>query len=217
MSSAVRVKICGLTRLEDALAACDAGADALGFNFFSGSRRCVTPAVARDIVRRLPPFVTAVGVFVNQPREDVAHIADEVGLQVLQLHGDETPEDCAGFSLPVIKALRADASLTAARVAAYPVRAVLLDTPALTFGGTGIVFDWTRVGALALPLPVLLAGGLHPGNVADAVRVARPWAVDVASGVESAAGIKDAEAMRRFVRAARSVSLEASSRGESIP
>jgi phosphoribosylanthranilate isomerase len=213
----LRVKICGLTRLQDALAACDAGADALGFNFWPGSKRYVSPAAARELIRALPPFVTTVGVFVDQPRDEIARIATELGLHALQLHGDESPGACAGWRLPVIKALRADATLSAARVAAYPVRAVLLDTPAATFGGTGVSFDWTRVGTLALPLPVVLAGGLTPANVAEAVRVARPWAVDVASGVEIEPGVKDATAMRSFVSAARAAAEHPSTQGGSSP
>jgi phosphoribosylanthranilate isomerase len=217
VTTGVRVKICGITRLQDALAACDAGADALGFNFWPGSKRHVSAAVAAGIVRALPPFVTVVGVFVDQPREELARIAGEVGLHVLQLHGDEAPEDCAGHGLPVIKALRADASLSAGRIAAYPVRAVLLDTPAPAFGGTGVPFDWTAVASLTVPVPVILAGGLTPDNVGEAVRVARPWAVDVASGVESAPGVKDTLAMRRFVRAARAAADADSRQGGSAP
>ncbi len=205
--SATRVKICGITRLADALEAVRLGADALGFNFWPGSRRHVTPAAARDILRRLPPLVTAVGVFVNQPEEEIRAAAAASGVQVLQLHGDETPELCARLPLPVVKAVPADRAQDVDRLRAYGAAAILLDTPTAGFGGSGRVFDWSLADGIPSALPVILAGGLLPENVADAVRRLRPYAVDVASGVESSPGVKDAGRMARFVAAVREVVL----------
>jgi phosphoribosylanthranilate isomerase len=205
--SATRVKICGITRLEDALEAVRLGADALGFNFWPGSRRHVAPAAAREIVRRLPPLVTTVGVFVNQPEEEIRAAAAASGVQVLQLHGDEPPELCARLPLPVVKAVPVDRAQDVARLRAYGAAAILLDTPTAGFGGSGRVFDWSLADGLPSALPVILAGGLGPENVADAVRRLRPYAVDVASGVESSPGVKDAGRMARFVAAVREVAL----------
>ncbi len=199
----VRVKICGITRREDALAAARAGADAVGVNFWPGSKRFVEPETAAEIIAALPPFVTPVGVFVNQPRAQIVRAARVSGVALLQLHGDESPEDASGLPLPVIKAFRADAELAPDTLARYAVAAYLVDAPSAGFGGSGRTFDWTRLRGAALPAPLVLAGGLTPDNVADAVRAALPYAVDVASGVETAPGIKDEDAMRRFVAAAR--------------
>lgn len=200
----VRVKICGVTRLEDALAASRAGADALGFNFWPRSRRCVDVEVARGIVRELPAHVVAVGVFVDQDPADVASIAERVGLAAVQLHGDESPDACAAFRLPVIKAFRVGPDFTPASAARFKVAAYLFDAPSAGYGGSGATFDWSRVARAPLPAPLILAGGLTPGNVAAAVRAVRPHAVDVASGVESAPGIKDEQLMIAFVAAAQS-------------
>jgi phosphoribosylanthranilate isomerase len=198
----VRVKICGLTRLEDALAAVAAGADALGFNFWKGSKRYLEPARAASIVRLLPPFVTTVGIFVNETREQINLIADQVRLSTLQLHGDESPRDAANFSRPVIKAIRVESAASLAQVTRYEVAGVLLDAPSQSYGGSGNTFDWSQ--ARALPQArVILAGGLDPANVGQAIRTVRPFAVDVASGVESAPGIKDVERMKRFIQAAK--------------
>lgn len=198
----VRVKVCGVTREQDAVAAAEAGADAIGLNFWSGSKRYVTPQRARDIVRAMPPLVQAVGVFVNATADEIRRVVDETGIGAVQLHGDEPPEACEGLRVPVIKAFRVDESTDFAAVARYPVQAVLFDAPGATFGGHGTTFDWSLLPA-RVDVPVVLAGGLTPENVADAVRMVRPWAVDVASGVETAPGLKDAERMRLFVRAAK--------------
>ncbi len=203
--SATRVKICGVTRLEDALQAARLGADALGFNFWPGSKRFLAPAAARAIVDRLPPFVTPVGVFVNQPEEAIRRAAEESGVRVLQLHGDEPPELCRRLPLPVVKAVRVVARLSLQALAAYPVAALLLDAPSAGFGGSGATFDWSLAEGVAGLAPLILAGGLDPENVAAAVRRVRPYAVDVASGVESAPGVKDAVRMARFIAAAREV------------
>ena len=199
----VRVKICGITRLEDALAAARLGADALGFNFWPRSKRYVAPAVARAIVRNLPSFVTAVGVFVDPSRDEVLRARDASGVTVVQLHGDEPPELCASLPLPVVKAIRVADGRSLAQLASYEVQAFLLDAPSAGYGGSGKTFDWDLVAEVASELDVILAGGLAPENVADAVAAVGPWAVDVASGVESSPGVKDAERMRRFIEAAR--------------
>ncbi|HYQ80483.1 MAG TPA: phosphoribosylanthranilate isomerase [Anaeromyxobacteraceae bacterium] len=203
--SQTRVKICGVTRPEDALQAARLGADALGFNFWPGSRRYLAPAAARAIVDRLPPFVTPVGVFVNQGEEEIRRAADESGVRVLQLHGDEPPALCARLPLPVVKAVRVAAPLPLDALKAYPVAAFLLDAPSAGWGGSGQSFDWSLAEGLAGLGPIVLAGGLTPENVAAAVRRVRPYAVDVASGVESSPGVKDVARMARFIAAAREV------------
>ncbi len=199
----VKVKICGITRVEDALAAVRLGADALGFNFWPRSKRYLPPDRARAIVRRLPPFVTAVGVFVDPTREEVLRAVDQSGVGVAQLHGDEPPQLCASLPLPVLKAIRLAGPQALAQLASYEVQAFLLDAPSAGYGGSGTTCDWSLAAAVASELPVVLAGGLGPENVAEAVRTVRPWAVDVASGVESAPGVKDADRMRLFVERAK--------------
>ncbi len=203
----VRIKICGVTRLEDALAAARLGADALGFNFWPGSKRHLDAATARRIISRLPPFVTPVGVFVNQSEGEMRAIAAETGIQVFQLHGDEPPELCARLPLPVVKAIPVDQVRTLSRLLSYEVQAFLLDTPSRGYGGSGEPFDWSLAEGVSDVAPVILAGGLTPENVAGAIRAVRPWAVDVASGVESSPGVKDAARMARFVAAVREVRL----------
>ena len=199
----VRVKICGLTRLEDALAAVRLCADALGFNFWPGSKRYLAPAAAREIIRALPPLVTTVGVFVDPTRDEVLRAMDASGVVMAQLHGDETPELCLSLPIPVLKAIRVADARSLAQLASYEVRGFVLDTPSAGYGGSGKTFDWSLVAEVAREMPVVVAGGLTPENVAEAVRTVRPWAVDVASGVESAPGVKDEEKMRRFIVAAR--------------
>ncbi|OLU19102.1 N-(5'-phosphoribosyl)anthranilate isomerase [Pseudomonas sp. PA1(2017)] len=205
--SVVRSKICGITRLEDGLAAVVAGADAIGLVFYARSPRAVSVEQARAIVAGLPPFVTTVGLFVNMPQRDIEAVLAAVPLDLLQFHGDESAADCEVLGRPYIKALRVRAQDdVAALVDAYPsARAVLLDTfvdgvP----GGTGQAFDWALVPA-KLSKPVILAGGLTPGNVAAAIAQVRPYAVDVSGGVEASKGIKDAAKVKDFVRAVRAV------------
>ncbi|MCY1276428.1 N-(5'-phosphoribosyl)anthranilate isomerase [compost metagenome] len=203
--SAVRIKICGITRIEDALAAIAAGADALGFVFYARSPRAVTPAQASAIIAALPPFVTTVGLFVDMPRAELTRLLSEVPLDLLQFHGDEGPDDCAGYGRPYIKALRVKAGDdVAAAIARYPAASgILLDTfVAGTPGGTGEAFDWSLVPQDAAK-PLILAGGLTPENVADAVRQVRPYAVDVSGGVEASKGIKDAAKIQAFIQQAR--------------
>jgi len=206
----VRIKICGLTRLEDALAAVRLGADALGFNFWPGSKRYIPPGKAREIIRALPPLVTTVGVFVDPSHEEASAAAALSGVQVLQLHGDEPPALCRSFRLPVVKGLRVAGPEALDALDAYPgVAAFLLDAASAGYGGSGKTFDWSLARAAAARATVLLAGGLGPANVAEAVRAVRPYAVDVASGVESAPGVKDHALMSRFIAAARSADTAA--------
>jgi phosphoribosylanthranilate isomerase len=199
-----RVKICGITRLEDALEAVRLGADALGFNFWPGSKRFIAPAEARRIIRALPPLVTTVGVFVDPSHDEAVAAAAVSGVQVLQLHGDESPEACRAFQLPVVKALRVAGPEALAEVARYRgLAGILLDAASPGYGGSGLTFDWSIAREAATRVPLLLAGGLVPKNVGEAVRAVRPWAVDVASGVESSPGVKDPEKLARFIRAAK--------------
>lgn len=203
--STVLVKICGITSIEDARAAVAAGADWIGLNFFPESPRYVTPERARAIVGELPESVRAVGVFVNCPRERVEDIAGKVGVHMLQFHGDESLEDCRGWPWPVIRAVRVDRDWETLASVGYVADYLLVDrfVPG-RYGGTGQRVDWERLATWKPPRPLVLAGGLDPTNVAEAVRTVRPFAVDVASGVEAAPGRKDPEAMRRFVRNAKS-------------
>lgn len=199
-----RIKICGLTRESDVLAAVNAGADAIGFVFYPPSPRYVSPARAAELARLLPPFVTAVGLFVNPSREDVAEVRGRVPLQLLQFHGDESEPDCLGHGLPYIKAARMRPGLDLLKYAASfaGAQGLLLDAFVEGYGGGGETFDWSLIPSV-LPLPLILSGGLHAGNVAEAVRRVRPWAVDVSSGVEAAKGIKDAARITEFVAGVR--------------
>lgn len=182
------VKICGITRQRDAEAAIGHGASAIGFIFWPGSPRFVDPYRARNIAKALPPFVSTVGVFVNQPREYINGVASLVPLSVVQLHGDETPEFASHLSRPVLKAV---ARRESARE--WPKSAMLLVDvhDPVKRGGTGRVVDWSMAAALARERHIVLAGGLTPENVAEAVAAVQPWGVDVSSGVEASAGIKD--------------------------
>jgi phosphoribosylanthranilate isomerase len=203
--SAVRSKICGITRIEDALAAVEAGADAIGFVFYAKSPRAVTVQQARAIIQALPPFVTTVGLFVNASRCELGEILDAVPLDLLQFHGDEAVEDCEGWHRPYIKALRVKAGDDiAAAVDAYPsASGVLLDTYVEGVpGGTGEAFDWSLIPQ-GLSKPLILAGGLTPQNVADAVARVKPYAVDVSGGVEASKGIKDHAKIHAFINAVR--------------
>jgi phosphoribosylanthranilate isomerase len=201
------VKVCGITNLEDALAAIEAGADMLGFNFYARSPRHVEPADARRIVERMPEGVACVGVFVNESSpEEVLRIARESGVSAAQLHGDETPEFCRALGeLTTIKALRVGKGFDAERAAAFETDAILLDAYAPdAFGGTGHTFDWALARATREVVQRLfLAGGLKPENVATAIEAVGPYAVDVCSGVETSPGRKSPQLMRDFVNAVR--------------
>lgn len=203
--SVVRSKICGITRVEDALAAVAAGADAIGLVFYAKSPRAVSVEQARQIVAALPPFVTSVGLFVDIERAELQQILAAVPLDLLQFHGDESLAQCEGYSRPYIKALRVKpGDDIAALMANYPsASGILLDTYVEGVpGGTGLAFDWSLVPA-QLPKPVILAGGLTPENVAAAIARVKPYAVDVSGGVEASKGIKDADKVRAFIREVR--------------
>jgi phosphoribosylanthranilate isomerase len=203
--SLVRSKICGITRLEDALVAIEAGADAIGFVFYAKSPRAVTVEQARAIIAALPPFVTTVGLFVNMPRSELTELLAQVPLDLLQFHGDETAADCSGYGRPYIKALRVQAGdEVAAMIALYPeASGILLDTfVAGVPGGTGEAFDWSLVPQQPSK-PIVLAGGLTAENVRAAIEQVQPYAVDVSGGVEQSKGIKSAEKVRAFIAAVK--------------
>ena len=201
--SVVRSKICGITRIEDALIAAEAGTDAIGLVFYAMSPRAVSIQQARDIVAALPAFVTTVGLFVNASREELNDVLAGVALDLLQFHGDESPAECESYQRPYIKALRVKPGDDIAQLAApyAKARGILLDTyvPGVP-GGTGAAFDWSLVPS-GLSLPVILAGGLSAANVQAAIEQVRPYAVDVSGGVEAGKGIKDAAKIRAFMQA----------------
>jgi len=201
--SAVRSKICGITRIEDALAAVEAGADAIGFVFYPKSPRAVTVQQARAIIAALPPFISTVGLFVNASRCELNETLDAVPLDLLQFHGDETPEQCEGYHRPFIKALRVQAGDDIAASCRLYSKAsgILLDTFVSGVpGGTGETFDWALIPG-GLEKPIILAGGLTSANVAQAIAQVRPYAVDVSGGVEKSKGIKDHDKIRAFMSA----------------
>ena len=196
-----RIKICGITRVADACAAAELGADAIGLVFYRPSPRHIGVELARTIVAALPPFVTAVGLFVDPASDEVETVLRACALGALQFHGDEAPDFCASFGLPYVKAarVRADADLVQYLAPHRAAQGWLLDAyHERLYGGTGDSFDWKLIPH-DLARPVILSGGLTPENVAAAVRQVRPWAVDVSSGVESDKGIKDAAKMAAFI------------------
>lgn len=202
---AVWIKVCGTTNSEDALAAAELGADAVGF-VFAPSPRQVSPEAARDIIKTLPPLVDTVGVFVDEDPETVASIADLCDLDLLQFHGKETVSYCGGFGRRVIKAVRVQNQDDLEICSEYlgVVEAFLLDTyVAGQSGGTGVTFDWNIARTARKYGRIFLAGGLNPDNVAAAIRIAEPYAVDVSSGLEQKPGAKDHDKMARFIRAVR--------------
>jgi phosphoribosylanthranilate isomerase len=202
----VRVKICGITNFEDAAASVEAGAHALGFNFFPDSPRYIEPPAARRIIDRLPASVFTVGVFVNEPGDDVMRFANIAGVQAVQLHGDESPAYCRELQgLFVIKALRVSSDFTPEQAARYETEAILLDGfTTRAYGGAGQSFDWS-VAARTRPLvaKLFLAGGLDANNVAEAIACAQPYAVDVCSALEITPGQKDQARVRAFIKAAQ--------------
>jgi len=205
-----RIKCCGMTRVEDALLAARLGADAIGLVFSARSKRQVTLAQAREIVEALPPFVATVALFMDDEARLVRQVLDEVRPALLQFHGDESDGWCAQFGHPFLKAIAmGEGAAALPRLHDYPRAAgLLLDGHAAgEAGGSGKTFDWSLLPD-GLAQPLILAGGLHAGNVGDAVRTARPWAVDVASGVESAPGIKDPLRLAAFIRAVRTADAE---------
>ena len=197
-----RVKICGITRVEDALTAAQSGADAIGLVFYPGSPRHVSVSRAAMIMHALPPFITSVGLFVNAEAQAINAILQDLPLALLQFHGEESASFCRQFKRPYLKAVRVKPSLDLLQYAAdYPdAQGLLLDTYVDGIaGGTGQTFDWDLIPA-GLPLPVVLSGGLNPDNVAAAIKHVKPWAVDVSSGLEAAKGIKDAAKIAAFMR-----------------
>ncbi|MFY4727645.1 phosphoribosylanthranilate isomerase [Nitrospira sp. BLG_2] len=207
----MKIKICGITNREDAAVAVAAGADALGFVMYRKSPRWVEPAVARSIVAGLPPFVLAVGVFVNEEAESVRALMDECGFALAQLHGDESTLYCQNLSRPTLKAIRLKDRATFLALADFQgcanVRGVLIDAFSdQAYGGTGQTVDWTLAEEAARSTPIILAGGLSPANVAGAIQMVRPYGVDVSSGVEKSPGKKDHHKLKAFIEAVRSLS-----------
>jgi phosphoribosylanthranilate isomerase len=203
------IKICGITRIEDALAAAHCGANAIGLVFYGKSPRDVTPVRAAEILRAMPPFVTSVGLFVDAPADEVAQTLAVARVDLLQFHGDETPGYCRQFGVPYLKALRVRPGADLLQYARdyHHAKALLLDAFVEGLhGGTGATFDWALIPK-NLSLPVVLSGGLTPHNVTAAVKAVRPWAVDVSSGVEKSKGIKDAAKIAAFVTGVRNADV----------
>jgi phosphoribosylanthranilate isomerase len=198
----VRVKICGITKLEDAKLSAELGAHAIGLNFFDGSPRCLTPFAAAELIRRLPPFVAPIGVFVNWAAAPVVTLCKALGLSAAQLHGDETPKviDTVARRLPVIKAIRLGQENAAPNFSQFRSASAFLLDSALSghYGGSGTTGNWHLARTIAQSQRVILAGGLTPENVAEAIRIVRPYAVDVSSGVETRPGKKDPAKLRAF-------------------
>lgn len=200
--SSTKIKICGITNMEDAQAAAEYGADALGFIFYKESKRYVDPQVAKSIISSLPPFITTVGVFVNQGMDEISQIKEATGIQVAQLHGDETPEFVSSLPIDVIKVIRVKDKSDLDKVAQYSAQAILFDTYSdKEYGGTGESFDWEILNNLSSEKKVILSGGLNPENVLEAVQIVRPYAVDVSSGVEDTPGKKDHTKIKKFIEA----------------
>ena len=204
-----RVKICGITRVDDAISAVNAGADAIGLVFYAPSPRCVSIAQAKAIVAAIPPFVSVVGLFVNATTAEIQSVLLQVRLDIIQFHGDETPQHCeqacAQINLPYYKAIRVkpDTNLLQYAIDFKAAKALLLDTYSeQAYGGTGHVFDWNLIPK-NLTKPIILAGGLVPDNVTDAIKKVQPYAVDVSGGVESSKGIKDAAKIAAFMQAVK--------------
>jgi phosphoribosylanthranilate isomerase len=207
-----RIKICGITRAQDLYAVAHGGADAIGLVFYEKSPRHVTLPQAVELSRALPPFVTTVGLFVNPSVEYVREVLAQVSLDVLQFHGEESPEFCAQFDKPYLKAIRVKAGVDLVQCAARYAGAqgLLLDAYVEgTHGGTGESFDWALIPH-DLALPVILSGGLHAANVAEAIKQVRPYAVDVSSGVEASKGIKDTAKVAAFIKEVKDVDLQLS-------
>jgi phosphoribosylanthranilate isomerase len=205
-----KIKICGITSQEDAEIAVREGADALGFVFYTQSPRCIEPTVAKRIIRNLPPFVLPVGVFVNDSPDHVRTLFDECGLALAQLHGDESPGFCESLQRPVLRALRLQDRKSLLALAEFKgrtgVRGFVVDAFSSTaYGGTGETTDWTLAGEVAQAVPILLAGGLTPDNVNEAIRRVHPYGVDVSSGVEESPGRKNPAKIRAFIQSVRLV------------
>ncbi|MCK5213881.1 MAG: phosphoribosylanthranilate isomerase [Candidatus Omnitrophica bacterium] len=204
----VRVKICGITNLPDAQSAVQAGADALGFIFYKKSLRYISPSRAKKIISQLPPFITPVGVFVNEGSETIKKVAEYCFLRVVQLHGDESPSFCRKLhKYKIIKAVRVDGPVNKAALKRYQVAAVLFDTYQKNiFGGSGKSFNWSWVRpSKALKIPIILSGGLHSRNIKEAIKSVKPYAVDICSGVEQKPGKKSSRLIERLFKQIHSV------------
>lgn len=205
----VKIKICGITNKRDAIAAAGLGPDMIGFVFYNGSKRYVEPKIVRDIVNELPPYIAKVGVFVDMDRDKVLEIAEDCALDMLQFHGDETPDYCAGFkdSYKVIKAFRIKDSGSLKGINDYDTDFYMLDTYSTKIrGGTGECFNWKVIENFEFLRPIILSGGLTPDNVRDAIEKISPYGVDVSSGVEISPGKKDTALMKKFVENVRKIS-----------
>jgi phosphoribosylanthranilate isomerase len=203
----IKIKICGITNLEDALTAATAGADALGFNFYKKSPRFIEPTKAAEIIAQLPPFIMPVGVFVNEREEKIREIQALTCMQAIQLHGDESPEFCQRLDGRIIKAFQIKDKESLQNMAHYRVAAYLLDSyKEGVRGGTGVTFDWHLAVVAKTFGKVILAGGLTPENVAEAVKLVQPYGVDVAGGVEKEKGFKDHAKLRKFITEVRRAS-----------
>ena len=203
------IKICGLRRAEDVSAAVDAGADALGFNFWTGTKRYIDPPEAARLIKGLPSKILPVGVFVDSMPNHILEVAAATGIQAIQLHGEESPEVLSALgAFKTIKAIKIGDRVEPARLQAFRKADIILLDRAVNgmVGGTGVTFDWSLAAEAKKHATILLAGGLNPGNVAEAIRQVRPWGVDVASGVESEPGVKDPTLIREFIRNARRAS-----------
>jgi phosphoribosylanthranilate isomerase len=199
-----KVKICGITTVADALMSVEAGADALGFVFYDKSPRNLEPARAAEIIRALPPFIHVVGLFVHAPLDFINSVADRCRLDMVQLHGDESPEFCAGVNRRIIKAFRIKDITSLDHMDQYNVAGYLLDAwSPKAFGGTGVTFNWDTAIIARKFGPIILAGGLNPENVAEAVKYVSPYGVDVSSGVEADHRVKDPEKVLQFIRRAK--------------
>lgn len=200
----VRVKVCGITNSDDAFRAVDLGADALGFIFYKGSKRYIDPRDAHRIISSLPPFVSSVGVFVNQGADEIKEAVETSGVDTVQLHGDETPEFCALLPYKLIKAVRVKDTVNTEEVELYPVLAILFDKHTdEMYGGTGTSFDWGALKGIVISKKVILSGGLTPENVSRAIETVRPYGVDVSTGVEDSPGKKNHIKMRKFIEAVK--------------
>ena len=202
-----KIKICGITNIDDALAAVEYGTDALGFVFVPGTPRYIDPENAAEIIAQIPPFVTIVGLFVDESKEHIQQIADQCKLDVLQLHGHESPDFCRGFNRRVIKAFRIKDAESLTVLSQYTVSAYLLDTYVKgAMGGTGVTFNWSLALDAKQHGSIILAGGLNPDNVAQAVQQIYPYGIDVSSGVEAEPGRKDHNKVKNFIEAVRNAS-----------
>jgi phosphoribosylanthranilate isomerase len=199
-----KVKICGITNFEDAAKSLDCGADALGFIIYQKSKRYIKPSEALKIIKELPPFVTKVAVFVDSPFRHITKITNELCINTIQLHGNETPDFCSKFRHTVIKALRIKDSVDRQQVDSFPTQAILFDTFSdAEYGGTGKSFDWKVLKRLNTDKKIILSGGLNPDNIEQAIRTVRPYAVDVSSGVEKSPGIKDHKKIKNLIEAVK--------------